>query len=138
MIKPIGVKEKNSKDLCPACCNCAETTKLGAVDTNVNMPLIKPAKLNGIINLLVSAFILVAMLNTIGIKIATIPVELITDPNKATEIINSTINLVSLFLDCRTSQSPTLNATPVRTKPSPMIKNTATINTLLSLNPAKA
>ncbi|MNZ63317.1 hypothetical protein D3C78_814620 [compost metagenome] len=61
------------------------------------MPLIKPAKLSGIIKRLGETFMRAAMLSTTGMKMATTPVELITDPSPATQTINSTSKRTSLL-----------------------------------------
>ena len=48
-----------------------------------------------------------AMLRTTGMKIATTPVELITEPNPATASISSTSRRASLLPARAISQSPT-------------------------------
>ncbi|MNN09553.1 hypothetical protein D3C81_1224380 [compost metagenome] len=83
------------------------TTMFGGVATSVIMPLIKPAKLSGIINLPGGIFIRAATLSTTGIKIATTPVELIKAPRPATVTISNISILVSLLPATFTSQSPT-------------------------------
>ncbi|MNE32539.1 hypothetical protein D3C80_1261560 [compost metagenome] len=61
------------------------------------MPLISPAKASGIIRRLGETFIRAAMLSTTGMKIATTPVELITEPSPATQTISNTISRASLL-----------------------------------------
>ncbi|MNJ74440.1 hypothetical protein D3C77_713750 [compost metagenome] len=70
------------------------------------MPLISPAKASGIIRRLGLMRSRAAMPMTIGMKIATTPVELITEPRVATASISSTSRRVSLLPAVRTSQSP--------------------------------
>src|SRR5699024_6471052 len=94
------------------------------------MPLISPAKLNGIIRRDGEVCIRMATLNTTGIKIATTPVELINAPSPATVSLNKTNILISLLPATLTSHVPITVASPVRTKPSPII-NKAAIRTKL-------
>ncbi|MNN70120.1 hypothetical protein D3C81_1859520 [compost metagenome] len=61
------------------------------------MPLIKPAKLRGIIRRLGDSLRRAAMLSTTGMKIATTPVELMTEPRPATDTISSTSRRASLL-----------------------------------------
>lgn len=61
------------------------------------MPLIRPAKLSGIIRRLGEICRRAAMLSTTGMKIATTPVELITEPRPATATISSTSRRASLL-----------------------------------------
>ena len=70
---------------------------VGGVATRLSMPLIRPAKLSGIINRLGDSFRRAAMLSTTGMKIATTPVELITEPSPATETISKTSSRASLL-----------------------------------------
>ena len=77
-------------------------------------------------------------LKTTGIKIATTPVELINAPSPATVIISNTSILTSLLPATFTNQAPITVATPVRTRPSPIINKAAIKITLGSLNPEKA
>ena len=60
------------------------TTRFGGVATSVIIPLIKPAKLRGIISRDGELCIRMETLSTTGIKIATTPVELINAPSPAT------------------------------------------------------
>ena len=99
------------------------------------MPLISPAKLNGIIRRDGDVCIRMATLNTTGIKIATTPVELINAPSPATVSINKTNILISLLPATLTSHVPITVATPVRTKPSPIINKAAIRTTLGSEKP---
>ncbi|HOC14529.1 MAG TPA: hypothetical protein PLL50_07560 [Propionicimonas sp.] len=52
------------------------------------MPLIRPAKLNGISSCRGDVPIRLATASTTGTKIATTPVELITEPSAATQSIS--------------------------------------------------
>ncbi|MCY1552613.1 hypothetical protein D9M68_890200 [compost metagenome] len=70
------------------------------------MPLISPAKDSGIISRRGDRCRRLAMLSTTGMKIATTPVELITEPSPATQSISSTSRRVSLLPALATSQSP--------------------------------
>ncbi|SRN45190.1 Uncharacterised protein [Shigella flexneri] len=99
------------------------------------MPLISPAKLNGIIRRDGEVCIRMATLNTTGIKIATTLVELINAPSPATVSINKTNILISLLPATLTSHVPITVATPVRTKPSPIINKAAIRTTLGSEKP---
>ena len=114
------------------------TTRLGGVATSVIIPLIRPAKLSGIIRRDGEVFIRMETLRTTGIKIATTPVELINAPSPATVSIRKTSIFVSLLPATLTSQLPTLVATPVRTKPSPIINSAAIRITFGSLKPENA
>ncbi len=100
------------------------------------MPLIRPAKHSGIIILLGWMFRRVQMLSTTGIKIATTPVELITEPSIATASIRNSVSRHSLLPACLTSISPIWLAIPVRTSPSPTTNSAAIMITLGSLKPA--
>jgi len=136
--KPNGVKLKKRKPSSPRRTNSLLTTRLGAVATNVIMPLIKAAKLSGIINRLGGVLVWCEIRIVTGMKIAVTAVELIVEPSPQTTDISNTTNRRSLFAAVRVSQSPKARATPVRTKPSPMT-NRAAIKTILgSLKPANA
>ena len=80
---PNGVKLKNRKPLAPARTSSLLTTRFGAVATSVVMPLIRAAKLSGIISWLGGVPVFWQIRITIGMKIATTPVELITAPSAA-------------------------------------------------------
>ena len=108
----------------------ALTTRLGAVATSVSIPLISAATLSGIISLPAGVPVFCEMRSTMGIKIATTPVELMTAPRPPTTSISSTSSFVSLLPARAISQSPRRCATPVRTRPSPMT-NRAAISTML-------
>ncbi|MNR20411.1 hypothetical protein D3C85_1372490 [compost metagenome] len=90
-VRPIGAKLKKLKPSRPARSNSACTTIFGGVATRVSMPLIRPAKASGIIS---------------RMKMATTPVELITEPSPAAASINRTSRRVSLLPALATSQSP--------------------------------
>ena len=81
---PNGVKLKNWKPVGAAGGELALTTRFGAVATRVIMPLISAATLSGIISRLGAVPVFWAMRSTIGMKMATTPVELITAPSPAT------------------------------------------------------
>ncbi len=102
------------------------------------MPLISAAKLKGIISWLGAVPVFWAMRSTIGMKIATTPVELMTAPSPATTDISRTISRASLLPALATSQSPSRCATPVRTSPSPSTNSSAIRITLGSAKPASA
>ena len=110
----------------------------GGVATRDIMPLISPAKLRGIISFDGEIFSCALILNTIGMKIATIPVELITEPITATETIRKTRSLVSLPEAFFKIQSPTPCDTPVLTSPSPTTNMRAIRIMLGSLKPRSA
>ena len=114
------------------------TTRFGGVATSVIIPLMSPAKLSGIIRRDGDVFIRMETLSTTGIKIATTPVELIKAPSPATVSIRKTSIFVSLLPATLTSQLPTLVATPVRTRPSPIINSAAIRITFGSLKPENA
>lgn len=78
----------------------------GGVATRVSMPLISPANASGIISRRGETFMRAAMLSTTGMKIATTPVELITEPRPATASISRISRRVSLLPAERISQSP--------------------------------
>ena len=102
------------------------------------MPLINPAKLKGIIKRPGGTDKRSAIPSTTGMKIATTPVELITEPRPAAASIKRTTSRVSFPPALVTSRSPNLEAIPVRTSPSP-ITNKAAIRMMFgSLKPAKA
>ena len=132
------MKLKNSKPAAPLRRSSASTTRLGAVATRVIMPLIRAATLSGIISRLGAVPVFWAIRSTIGMKIATTPVELITAPSPPTTSISRTSRRVSLLPALATSQSPSRCATPVRTSPSPMTNSSAIRTTLGSLKPASA
>jgi hypothetical protein len=111
---------------------------LGAVATSVVMPLSSAATLSGIISRLGAVPVFCAIRSTIGMKIATTPVELMTDPSDPTTSISKTSMRASLLPARSTSQSPSLWATPVRASPSPITKSAAMSTMLGSLNPASA
>ena len=73
-----------------------------------------------------------AMRSTTGMKMATTPVELITDPRKPTASIRSTRRRQALSPPRVTSQSPMVRATPVRASASPTT-NIAPISTTFGL-----
>ncbi len=135
---PNGVTLKKLKPLSPSRNNSLLTTRFGGVATSVIMPLISPAKLSGIIRREGEVCMRIDTLKTTGIKIATTPVELIKAPSPATVIISKTSILTSLLPATFTSQAPITVATPVRTRPSPMINKAAIKITLGSLKPEKA
>ncbi|MCY1183925.1 hypothetical protein D3C76_1372330 [compost metagenome] len=70
------------------------------------MPLIKPAKASGIISRAGAIFSRPATPRATGMKMATTPVELITEPSPAAASISSTSSRVSLLPARATSQSP--------------------------------
>ncbi len=74
--------------------------------TRVSMPLIRPAKASGIIRRLAADCVRAAIPSTTGMKIATTPVELITEPSPATASISRTSRRASLLPALRTSQAP--------------------------------
>jgi len=81
---------------------------------------------------------LFAMRKTTGMKMATTPVDDMTDPRKPTASISSTSRRQTLSPPRLTSQSPMPRATPVRARASP-ITNMAPMSTMLELlNPAIA
>ena len=96
------------------------------------MPLISAAIVSGIISRLGAVPVLWAMRSATGMKIATTPVELITEPSAAHHSISSTSSRVSLL--------PALRDEPVaqslrdagRTRPSP-ITNSAAISTMFGV-----
>ena len=136
--RPSGVTLKKLKPLSPSRRSSLLTTRLGGVATSVIMPLINPAKLSGIIKREGEVCMRMETLKTTGIKIATTPVELMNAPSPATVIISSTSILTSLLPATFTSQAPITVATPVRTRPSPIINRAAIKITLGSLKPEKA
>lgn len=73
-----------------------------------------------------------------GMKIATTPVVLITDPNRATEHISMAISAASDFPERRSIQSPTAAETPVFASPELITNIRAIIMTLESENAANA
>ena len=135
---PSGVTLKKLNPLSPSRNSSLLTTRLGGVATSVIMPLIRPAKLSGIIRREGEISMRMETLKTTGIKMATTPVELINAPSPATVIISNTSILTSLLPATFTSQAPITVATPVRTRPSPIMNNAAIKITLGSLNPEKA
>ncbi len=135
---PSGVTLKKLKPSSPSRSSSLLTTRFGGVATSVIMPLISPAKLRGIIRRDGEICMRIETLSTTGIKMATTPVELINAPRPATVSIKKTNILVSLLPATLTSQEPMLVATPVRTRPSPMINRAAIKITLGSLKPEKA
>ena len=137
-ISPSGVTLKKSKPSRPSRSSSLFTTRFGGVATSVIMPLISPAKLSGIIRRDGEICMRMETLNTTGMKIATTPVELIKAPSPATVSIKKTSILVSLLPATLTSHEPILVATPVRTRPSPIINRAAIRITLGSLKPEKA
>lgn len=124
------MKAKKEKPSNPARANSALMTRLGAVPIKVSMPLIRAATLSGIMSRLGAVPVLCAMRSAIGMKMATTPVELITEPRSATTSIRSERSRVSLRPAFATNQSPRRWATPVLTRPSPMTKRAA-IRTML-------
>ncbi len=136
--RPTGVTLKKLNPSKPSRSSSLLMTRLGGVATSVIMPLIRPAKLSGIIRRDGAVCMRMETLSTTGIKMATTPVELIKAPSPATVSISRTSILVSLLPATSTSQAPILVATPVRTRPSPMIKSAAIRMTLGSLKPEKA
>ena len=96
MTVPNGVKLKKPKPAKPARCSAASATRFGAVPTSVSMPLINPAKLNGIISRPGDNFCRSATSRTTGMKIATTPVELISEPSNETASMSSTSSRASL------------------------------------------
>ena len=104
--------------------------RLGGVATSVIIPLISAATDSGIISRPAGIDALRAMRSTIGMKIATTPVEDITEPTPATITISRKISFASLAPARAVSQSPSRCATPVRTSASPITKSAA-INTML-------
>ncbi|CZV96696.1 Uncharacterised protein [Enterobacter hormaechei] len=81
---PIGVTLKKLNPSSPSRISSLFTTRFGGVATSVIMPLMSPAKLNGIISRDGEICILMQTLSTTGIKMATTPVELINAPSPAT------------------------------------------------------
>ena len=136
--RPIGVTLKKLKPSRPSRISSLLITRFGGVATSVIMPLISPAKLSGIIRREGEIFMRAETLSTTGMKIATTPVELINAPSPATVSIRKTSILVSLLPAACTSQEPILVATPVRTRPSPIINSAAIRITLGSLKPENA
>jgi hypothetical protein len=132
------VKLKKPKPWMPLRASSLLTTRLGAVATSVSMPLSRAATLKGIIRRLGGVPVFCAIRRTIGMKMATTPVELITAPKAPTTSISSTTSRVSLLPARATSQSPSRCATAVRTKPSPITNKAAISTTLASLKPARA
>ncbi|MCY1425674.1 hypothetical protein D9M71_414670 [compost metagenome] len=104
--RPNGVKAKKPKPRAPSRTSSLCTTTLGAVATRVSMPLIRPAKASGIIRRRGEMCMRAETLSSTGMKIATTPVELITEPSPATESISSTSRRVSLLAARRVSHSP--------------------------------
>ncbi len=98
---------------------------MGGVPISVNIPPSKAAIEIGIKSCdgAMSAF--AARLSTIGIKIATAPVELIKADNPATTNISITVSFSSFVPATPISQSPTAKAIPVLNNPSPTIKSPA-------------
>ena len=93
---------------------------------------------SGIISRLAGMRALRAIRRTMGMKMATTPVELMNEPMPATTIISSTISRASLRPALLTSQSPSICATPVRTSASPTTKSAAMRMMLGSAKPANA
>ena len=135
---PSGVTLKKLKPLSPSRNSSLLTTRFGGVATSVIMPLINPAKLSGIIRREGEISMRMETLKTTGIKMATTPVELMNAPSPATVIISNTSIFTSLLPATLTSQAPITVATPVRTRPSPIMNKAAIKITLGSLNPEKA
>ncbi|CES24414.1 Uncharacterised protein [Salmonella enterica subsp. enterica serovar Typhi] len=135
---PSGVTLKKLNPCRPSRSSSLLTTRFGGVATSVIIPLISPAKLSGIIRREGEVCICIETLRTTGIKIATTPVELMKAPSPATVIISKTSILISLLPAILTSQVPTTVATPVRTRPSPIINKAAIRMTFGSLKPEKA
>lgn len=102
----MGVKSKKAKPSSPARRSSLLTTRFGGVATRVSMPLMRPAKASGISRRRGETFMRLAIPSTTGMKMATTPVELITEPSPATASISSTSRRVSLLPAARISQSP--------------------------------
>ena len=103
---PIGVMLKKPKPALPLRTSSLCTTMLGAVATSVSMPLVRPATLMGISRRAGELPRRLAMLSTMGMKMATTPVELITAPRPATVSISRISKRVSLLPERWMIQSP--------------------------------
>jgi hypothetical protein len=111
---------------------------LGGVAINVSRPLISAAIDSGIMSRELLEPVCATRPRTMGMKMATIPVELMKAPIEATTSISSVIRRVSLPWPTRASQVPTAAATPVLTSPSPTMNSPPIISTEESLKPATA
>ena len=112
--------------------------RLGAVAISVIIPLIRAAEDNGIIRRERAMPVFAAMVKAIGMKIATIPVELMNAPVRPTVSMSRVTRRVSLVPPTRINHSPTANATPVVTSASPTTKSPAIMITTDFENPARA
>lgn len=110
--------------------------RLGAVATRVIMPLIKAAIESGIISRPAGRRARCAIRSTMGMKIATTPVEEMKEPKAPALAISRKISRASLAPARAVSQSPSRWVTPVRTSASPMMKSAAISTTFGSERPS--
>ena len=134
----MGVTSKNPKPSYPSFISAPFAIRLGEVATSVVMPLIIPANASGIISFEGGMPRRLQMLRVTGMKIATTPVVLITDPSRATEHISMAIRAASDFPERRSIQSPPAAETPVLASPELIANIRAIIMTLESENAANA
>ena len=110
---------------------------MGGVAIKVNIPILL-AKANGIRNRRGLIFALTAILTTIGIITATVPVLLTKAPIEAVTNITKTNNLLSLLPARRSILELISFASPVRKIPPPTINNPTIINTIELEKPDRA
>lgn len=104
----------------------------------VVIPLVMPANASGIIRREGGIPRRLQMLSVTGMKIATTPVVLITEPMIATDTMRVITSDVSDFFERFKIQSPTAEETPVFARPALITNIRAIIIILLSENAASA
>ena len=136
--RPIGVSSKKPMGGRPRSVRVALTTRLVGVAIRVIRPLISAATDSGIISRVRLKPVRSTRPRTTGMKMATMPVELMKAPIEATTSISSAISRVSLPWPTLASQVPSASATPVVTRPWPTMNSPPIISTEESLKPATA
>ena len=135
--KPTGVKEKNDSASNPFFSSSLLTIIFGGVAISVRIPILL-ANANGMRNRLGLTLALTAILTTIGIITATVPVLLTKAPIDAVTSITSTKSLISLSPASLNILELISFANPVRKIPPPTTNNPIIIITTGLENPDKA
>lgn len=137
-MRPTGKNVKKPNPSSPFLISSSFITRFGGVPMRVIMPLMLLAKASGMSRRLGFIFALMAMLATIGIIIATVPVLLTNAPMNEVTAITSTKRRVSLLPASLMSFELIIFARPVWKIAPPTTKRPTIIITDVLEKPAKA